>query len=388
MPSSPESSPRAPVQVSAAELAHRTVRRRDLVAAENAFIDCRTPGSERKLNYAIIGSGVSETDQFINLEIPHGFQLGAASMPPGVNNSLHMHFTAEVFIVVEGTYTFRWGRQQIEGEYVGGPGDIISIPTWVFRGFTNIGGEDNLIFTILGQDETGGLIWEPDVLRQAGGHGLHLTVGNHLVDTVAGDVLTDDIELVTPMSTAQVADMREVTPEQMRSRVTTDAERQFSDRALLCTAVPGGAARLALVIGYGMTEDRMQEPRVHNPHGFDVAVLRAAEGEGVLCHRHAESQVLIVVRGEWLVTLNQVDPVEVRLSAHDTLSVPPGSWRSIVNTSSDPRSEVVVINGGDGRTRLEWSPDVVRAARAAGVGLDANGYLADWSLIQHSVPAL
>ena len=388
MPPSPALHSPAAVQVSVSELAERTIRRSDLVAAENAFIDCRTPGSEKKLNYAIIGSGVSETDQFINLEIPHGYHLGGASMPPGVNNSLHMHFTAEVFIVAEGTYIFRWGRQQIEGEYVGGPGDIISIPTWVFRGFTNIGGEENFIFTILGEDETGGLIWEPHVLRQAEGHGLHLTVVNHLVDTVAGDVLTDDIELVAPMTPAQVAAMSEVTVEQMRGRVTTDQDRQFSDRALLCTVVPGGAARLALVIGYGMSEDRLQEPRVHNPHGFNVAVVRAPEDQGMLCHRHDESQVLIVVRGEWLVTVNQVDPIEVRLSAHDTLSVPPGSWRSIINGSSDADAEVVVINGGDGRTRLDWSPDVVRAARDVGLGLDANGYLADWSLIQHSVPAI
>src|SRR5580765_4615353 len=90
------------VPVSLDEVGRRTIRRRDLVPAETAFIDCRTPGSEKKLNYAIIGSGVSETDQFINLDVPHGFQLGGASMPPGVNNSLHMHFTSEVFIVAAG----------------------------------------------------------------------------------------------------------------------------------------------------------------------------------------------------------------------------------------------------------------------------------------------
>ncbi len=269
-----------PASISTDELSLRTIRQTDLVAAENAFIDCRTPGSEQKLNYAIIGSGVSETEQFVNLEIPHGFQLGGAAMPPGVNNSLHMHFTAEVFIVAAGTYAFRWGREQIDGEYIGHPGDIISIPTWVFRGFTNVGGDDNFIFTILGEDETGGLIWEPNVLRQAEGHGLHLTVANRLVDTVAGDVLADDVELVEPMSSAQIALMREVTVEQMRARVTTAHDRVFSDAALLCTAVPGGGARLALVIGYGMSEDRLQEPRVHNPHGFNVAVLRADPGEG------------------------------------------------------------------------------------------------------------
>ena len=375
------------ITVSSAELERRTIRRQALVSAENAFIDCRTPGSQSKLNYAIIGSGVSEKDQFINLDEPHGYQLGAAAMPPGVNNSLHMHFTAEVFIVVAGTYRFRWGRSQIDGEYVGAPGDIISIPTWVFRGFTNVGGEDNFLFTILGGDETGGLIWEPEVLRQAEGYGLHLTVANHLVDTVAGDVLTSDVELVTPMTSEQVATMRSVSLEEMRSRVTTNEDRRFSDQALLCHALPGGRGRLALVIGYGMTEDRSQEPRVHNPHGFTVAALRADPNEGMLMHRHPESQVLIAVSGEWLVTLNapEAERVEVRLGANDTLSVPPGAWRTFANVSDVDDAEIVVINGGDGRNRLEWHQDVVDGARTAGVGLDANGYLASWELIKHSV---
>ena len=375
------------ITVSLAELERRTIRRSALVSAENAFIDCRTPGSDGKLNYAIIGSGVSETDQFINLDVPHGYQLGGAAMPPGVNNSLHMHFTAEVFIVVAGTYQFRWGRSHIDGEYVGEAGDIISIPTWVFRGFTNVGGEDNFIFTILGRDETGGLLWEPDVLRQAEGHGLHLTVANHLIDTVAGDVLTDDIELVAPMTADQVAGMRSVTVDDMRSRVTTDNDRRFADAALLCNVLPGGNARLALVIGYGMSEDRSQEPRVHNPHGFTVAAVRANYLQGMLLHRHHESQVLIVISGEWLVTLNEPgdQAIEVRIAENDTLSVPPGAWRRIVNVSDVDDAELVVINGGDGRNRLEWHDDVVDAAREAGVGLDANGYLAPWSLIKHGM---
>jgi mannose-6-phosphate isomerase-like protein (cupin superfamily) len=379
------STPRPARAVTHDEVALRTIRRRDLVAAENAFVDCRTPGSEKKLNYAIIGSGVAEADQFVNLTLPHGFQLGGASMPPGVNNSLHMHFTAEVFVVAAGTYTFRWGRHEIEGEYVGRPGDIISVPTWIFRGFTNIGGEENFIFTILGQDETGGLIWEPDVLRQAEGHGLHLTVDNTLIDTVAGDVLPPDVELVTPMPDEHIDRMRCCSAEDMRRRVMTNDDRIFYDDALLCTAVPGGKARLALAIGCGMTEHREQEPRVYNPHGFNVAALRADPGEGVLRHRHDQSQVLIVVSGAWDITLNDAEPFAVRLGVHDVLSVPPSAWRSIVNASDVADAEIIVINGGDGRTPLEWAPDVVKAAKSVDLGRDANGYLAPWSLIRHSL---
>jgi hypothetical protein len=34
---------------------------------------------------------------------------------------------------------------------------------------------------------------------------------------------------------------------------------------------------------------------------------------------------------------------------------------------------------------LAWCNDVVEQAREAGVGLDANGYLAPWSLIRYSM---
>ena len=161
-------------------------------------------------------------------------------MPPGVNNSLHMHFTAEVFIVAAGTYVFRWGRDSIDGELIGHPGDIISMPTWVFRGFSNVGGDDNFIFTILGRDHTGGLIWEPDVLRQAEGHGLLLTTDNRLIDTVVGGTVTEHDELVRPIAPEHVAAMRHWTVDDMRQRVSTDADRRVPRRR---PAVHGGRRR-------------------------------------------------------------------------------------------------------------------------------------------------
>ncbi|NIM20038.1 MAG: hypothetical protein GTO42_08460, partial [Candidatus Latescibacteria bacterium] len=74
----------------------------------------------------------SSTEQVINLPEPHGFNIGAAAMPTGITNNLHIHFTAEVFMVYDGEYTFRWGSNG-ENEFVAGPGDILSVPTWIFR---------------------------------------------------------------------------------------------------------------------------------------------------------------------------------------------------------------------------------------------------------------
>ena len=49
------------VLVPAQELERRTIRRSDWVACNAAFIDCRTPGSDRKENYAFIGPASRRT---------------------------------------------------------------------------------------------------------------------------------------------------------------------------------------------------------------------------------------------------------------------------------------------------------------------------------------
>ncbi len=372
-------------QVDADEARRRTIRLTDLETCNNSFIDFRTPVSDQKENYSLIGNGVSQNaNQFINLSIPHGFNVGGAAMPNGVTNSLHMHFTAEVFVIVKGSYTFRWGRDGEEGEYVASPGDIITVPTWIYRGFTNTGPDENFMFTFLGQDDTGGILWGPSVLKEAEGYGLYLTEDNQLIDTVAGDMVPEGVRLIEPMPDFEISKLRHYSVEEMRRRVTSNADREFFDDALLCTAVPGGHARLALVIGFGITEHRFQEPRVYNPHGFSLAAVRAEPGEGVLLHTHAETQVLMVTGGEWEVTLNETDPVSVRLGLHDTFSVPQGAWRSWRNVSDDPEAEILVATRGDGRVPLTWAPEIVAAAHRADVAYDANGYLAPQSVVSRT----
>ncbi len=352
--------------------------------ARTAFIDCRTPGSDRKDNYAFIGPGVSQSsDQFVNLTELHGFNVGAAGMPNGVTNNLHLHFTAEVFINFGGTFRVRWGVDGKQGEYVSNDGDVISVPTWIFRGFTNEGADDGILLTVLGQDVTGGIIWGPSVLRDAEKHGLLLTADNRLIDTVAGDAVPTDVPLIKPMAQAYIDELTTYTPEELRQRVTQPGDRVYASRSFLCSDLPGGAAELALVIGYGMTENRRAVPRLHEPHSFNVAWLRATPGEGVLRHRHHETQVVTVKSGRWKVTLNEGSVAEsVELGRFDMLSVPAGSWRQfeLLEAGDDAATagtgELLVVNGSDGRVRLEWAPEVVEAAFDAGWMLDPNGYLA------------
>ncbi|MBT2484326.1 MULTISPECIES: hypothetical protein [unclassified Microbacterium] len=367
------------VIVDTTEIERRTIRRSDWVPCNSAFIDCRTPGSDRKENYAFIGAGVSQNaNQYVNLEENHGFNTGAAGMPNGISNNLHLHFTAEVFINLGGEFRLRWGVDGTQGEYISHDGDIVTIPTWIFRGFTNEGPDEGILYTVLGRDDNGGIIWGPSVLREAESYGLHLTADNRLIDTVAGDVLPDDVALITPMKQHYIDELTEFTVEDMRSRVIQPGDRKYSSAALLCAAVEGGRVELATAIGYGMSENRRQVPNVHEPHSFNLAWVRAEAGQGVLRHRHDKTQALLFKTGRWEVTLNDDSSTTVNLGPGDAFSVPEGAWRSYVCVEADESGTgtVLVINGGDDRVYLEWAPEVVEAAAAADWTIDPNGYLA------------
>ena len=85
----------------------RLVRYADLIPCKNAFVDSRSPGSDQKENFTIVGPGVSENpNQHVHIPLPHGFNIGGARQPAGCLNSQHSHDTAEVFIAHSGKWRF------------------------------------------------------------------------------------------------------------------------------------------------------------------------------------------------------------------------------------------------------------------------------------------
>ncbi len=355
----------------------RLVKRSDMVACKVAFIDCKMPGSTDKENYSLIGAGVTQSaDQVVNLVEPHGFSLGVAAMPPGTVNNLHVHYTAEVFMIYKGEWTFRWGADGKDGEIVGCAGDVVSVPTWIFRGFTNTGNEDGWIFSALGGDDTGGIIWHPSILETAAKYGLYLTSENMLVDTETGAAQPKPEELLQPVDRTTIESLRRYTPAEMRKRVVTAADRQWSDHALLDSCLPGHSSELAPVLGHGMTEDRDHEVPITNPHGFSIEFLRIQPGNTVGPFKLAEKQVLIGFQGAFDVTVNEPgEGVTSRVAAQDLFSVPEGVWRSIT-AAGDASAEIAVMIAGDGRKHVTWASEVVAQAKAAGIGMDHNGYAA------------
>lgn len=354
----------------------RAIAREDMVACRLAFIDCKLPGSDLKENYSMIGPGVTQSEeQVVNLREPHGFNIGAAAMPAGVTNNLHLHFSAEVFFIHSGQWTFRWGSGEGAGELRGGPGDVLSIPTWIFRGFSNDGDAHGWIFTALGGDDTGGIIWHPDVLAAAAAHGLFLGRDNTLLHGAAGQ--PPAAGLIEPLSPADMAALPRYTPAQMRRRAVAAQDRDWSARALLGAR----ACELAPVIGHGMSEDRAQAAPIGNPHGFSVDWLRLAPGGTTGRLRLREKQVFIVMRGEAELVLNGPGrEVVVPLREQAIYSVPSGVWRELRQAGEQPAA-VISVCAGDQRKRIEWPVATLAEAAGLDLALDPDGYLARRGLL-------
>lgn len=376
-------------------LGHEDIRRRhirasDLTPCALAFIDCKRPGSHLKQNFSMIGAGVTQSaDQVVNIAEPHGFQIGAAGMPGGITNNLHIHYTAEVFMVFDGRWVFRWGDQGKDGEIIGGPRTIVSVPTWIFRGFSNLGtgSVPEIVFTTLGGDDTGGIIWHPDIVREAATFGLYLTKDNMMVDTTRGAAKPAEAELYPIISDADRASLRRYSVAEMRKRVVTPEDRVWSKRAFLSSVLPGHGVELAPVIGHGLSEDRATEPPITNPHGFSHEWLRIPSGQRLGRHAIGERCVLMVFNGGATLRLNTgASGADVALGLKDTYSIPGGVWRELVNNGSED-AEILMIAAGDGKKRIAWSPEVMQAARSAGFAIDHNGYVAPLRLLPSSIRA-
>ena len=368
-------------RITAQELERRVIPPSAFVADPSAFVDVRIPRSIGKASYSFIGAGVSQNhDNPINLPEPHGFHIGAASMPSGVVNNQHMHFTAEVFICTRGAFMMRIGEHE-DQELEVRAGDVFSVPTWIFRGFQNVGDDDSWLFTVLGHDDTGGILWSPRVIREAAETGMYLRRDQTILDTNAGDVL-DGQDIIGPMSEVDLEELDAYSEAELRAHVVNRDTADYSARALLSTYLPGHEVELAPVIGYGMTEDRRQVPPMHRPLGFTLEWLRVAPGSSVGMHRHGDTQAVLFIDGAWELALNRgEDVVRSRPVEQSVASVPRGVWRDLTNVG-DVTAHALVVNGGDSRTRIEWDGDIVAAARAAGFGRDAHGYVAPIRLVE------
>jgi quercetin dioxygenase-like cupin family protein len=177
------------------------------------------------------------------------------------------------------------------------------------------------------------------------------------------------------MAAEQIAQLRRYTPEAMARRIVKHDALQWHARPLLDSVLDGGHKAMAPVIGFGLSEDRDMTPPVVNPHGFTMEWMRAQPDNGLLEHRHANIQALLVKSGDWKLTVNRgAQAHAVTVEAGTVVSIPPKVWRSLRCVRG--AGQVLLITGSESRTRIEWSDDVRRNAQGAGWAIDPDGYIA------------
>ena len=283
------------------EIKKRLVRYGELKPCKTAFIDAHTPGSNQKENFTIIGSGVSESaDQHVHINIPHGFNIGAAGQPPKCRNSLHSHRTAEVFFVLSGRWRFFWGRWGTAGEVVLEKGDIINIPTGIFRGFENVGVDYGMIMAVLGGDDAGGgVIWAPQVIEEAKEHGLILSNKGKLYDTKKGENLPSGS---TPMTTLSEKELKMFDEPETSIIIKNHVARYLDLRSLSYNST-------AQVIG--------ENGKLRDKPGFEVDFITEKSNKEICLYK--KPVVYMPVKGSWKISWNENTLI---LNSGDTITFP------------------------------------------------------------------
>jgi len=323
-----------------AQMRERIVRYGELQPCNTAFIDAHTPGSDQKENFTILGAGVSESsDQHVHISDTPGFNIGAAGQPPRCRNSLHVHTTAEVFFVLKGRWRFFWGRYGDAGEVTLEEGDIINIPTGIFRGFENIGTDYGMIMAVLGGDDAGGGVdWAPQVLEDAAAHGLVLGDNQQLYDTKQGQQLPDGVIPMPQMSNAQLARLPECSAEQIVPH--------FVARYNNLLALASNNA-VKVIAENGVLKDKP---------GFEVDLITRGSISREP-YTQTNHEILMVMRGHWRLSW---DGGETTLAPGDTCAVPPGLAHAVWPSMSGEASMYRVVGNDDpaGPTQL---PDSLKA---------------------------
>ncbi len=337
------------------DMENRLVRYGALEPCKTAFIDARTPGSDKKENFCIIGPGVAENPgQHVHVKIAHGFNIGGARQPKGCVNSQHSHETEEVFLVHSGAWAFRWGHDGGDGEVILHPGDVISIPVNVFRGFECVCDDESFLFAILGGDDPGHVTWAPYVFKEAEGRGLVLTKGGRLVDTAVGETIPEGDEPCAPTSESDLASFRRMSREEMTACVVLNGEARHS--ATTDLAAHSRHVTEAPILGPASDAEGVPAAKISTPHGFHFRKLLFGKGGRIPPHARAEEEVVFVQEGA--ATLFWGDKY-LELGKGDTITVPKGLIRSWWATG-EGETTLFVVRGGDAPAAPKWVDETTR----------------------------
>ncbi len=291
-------------------MTERIARFNELTPSTLPFVEGRIEGHKERKNYSIVGPGVAEdSQQSVKISEPHGYNLGAVSANPKNGSGLHSHTTAEVFLIYSGNWRFYWGADG-RNEIILSKGDIISMPTNMFRGFENAGNEEGLIFVVLGNDDPGIITWVPNVLIKAKETGLALLDDNSLVDLKESEI-PPNRKLLEPITNEMLQkfdnyQIHEIEKFICRFKNQTNHEIDLKN-----------GIKLIQIIGSNFSDNKYDHLINHNT-GFNLSILKAKKGliEDLIFDKPT---ILFSQKGTWKV---KIEKNEFNINSKDTFSIP------------------------------------------------------------------
>jgi quercetin dioxygenase-like cupin family protein len=291
-------------------MTERIARFNELTPSTLPFVEGRIEGHKERKNYSIVGPGVAEdSQQSVKISKPHGYNLGAVSANPKNGSGLHSHTTAEVFLIYSGNWRFYWGADG-RNEIILSKGDIISMPTNMFRGFENAGDEEGLIFVVLGNDDPGIITWVPNVLIKAKETGLALLDDNSLVDLKESKI-PPNRKLLEPITNEMLQKFDNYEINEIEKFICR-FKNQINHEIDLKNGI-----KLIQIIGSNFSDNKYDHLINHNT-GFNLSILKAKKGliEDLIFDKPT---ILFSQKGTWKV---KIEKDEFNINSKDTFSLP------------------------------------------------------------------
>ena len=296
---------------------NRLAKFEDLIPSTLPFVEGKLEGHKERKNYSIVGPGVAEdSKQFVKIAMPHSFNLGAVSALPKNGSGLHSHTTAEVFIIFSGEWRFYWGAEGRD-ETILSAGDIISMPTNMFRGFENAGNKEGLIFVVLGGDDPGIITWVPSVLEKAKQTGMALLNDNSLIDLSINDIPRDK-SLLKPISSEEIKKFDNYKLNELEKYIC-----KFSDRTNYENKINKNF-NLIQILG-DTFQGKKFNPIINQNTGFNLSTLKAKKGK-LENLKFLKPTIMFSQKGSWQI---KIDDFLMKLNARDTISIPINSQVNI-----------------------------------------------------------
>ena len=143
--------------------------------------------------------------------------------------------------------------------------------------------------------------------------------------------------------------------------------------------LPGHQRMNYALIGDTASENPDYSPMVTTPHKFQLGMAMCPPGQGPAYHNHDYIECFFIIKGTfrfWYGTDPDQEPTDyVDIGEWDTISLPPGLWRSFENISDEEGWFFAVLEPHEvfeGKDPY-WPDSVVKAAEAMGFKADSQG---------------